>query len=65
MKRKPVPAKLAMDCMKELNVVVAQMIDCQEHFTEAEIAVLCWYSRFHELMKPFLGPIPLSEPKNK
>ena len=37
MKRKPVPAKLVMDCMRELNVVVAQMIDHPEHFTEAEI----------------------------
>ncbi len=58
-----IPGKLVADAMHELNPVVADLADRKDHFTEAEFEFLSWYARLHLLMRPYLGVIPLPEPK--
>ena len=62
---KPVPTTLLAHAMHELNLVVTELVDHKQSLTDAEFKFLSWYARFHILMRPYVGVIPLPPPKEK
>ena len=58
-KMKPVPPEVVAEAIRELNPAIVRLLDADKEYTETETTVLLWFAKFHTLMQPYVGAIPL------
>ena len=62
MKKACVPTELIETAIKNFLLIVSEIIDEKEKYSETEIRLLMWGSQFQAVIQPFTGPILMPDP---